>query len=98
MMKMSKPQHSHKKDIRKEQRKEAARKAEEELAALPEGAIIVTVPITVKGLSEQIDVSTSQIIMTLMKMGIMANINQNLDGPSGRGRLHDLRHRRFHAV
>ena len=79
MMKMSKPQHSHKKDIRKEQRKEAARKAEEELAALPEGAIIVTVPITVKGLSEQIDVSTSQIIMTLMKMGIMANINQNLD-------------------
>ncbi len=79
MMKMSKPQHSHKKDLRKEQRKEAARKAEEELAALPEGAIIVTVPITVKGLSEQIDVSTSQIIMTLMKMGIMANINQNLD-------------------
>lgn len=79
MMKLSKPQHSHKKDLRKEQRKEAARKAEEELAALPAGAIIVTVPITVKGLSEQIDVSTSQIIMTLMKMGIMANINQNLD-------------------
>ncbi|MGN1350579.1 MAG: translation initiation factor IF-2 [Anaerovoracaceae bacterium] len=79
MMKLSKPQHSHKKDLRKEQRKEAARKAEEELAALPAGAIVVTVPITVKGLSEQIDISTSQIIMTLMKMGIMANINQNLD-------------------
>lgn len=79
MMKMSKPQHSHKKDLRKEQRKEAAKKAEEELAALPDGAIVVTVPITVKGLSEQIDASTSQIIMTLMKMGIMANINQNLD-------------------
>lgn len=79
MMKMSKPQHSHKKDQRKEQRKEAARKAEEELAALPAGAIVISVPITVKGLSEQIDVSTSKIIMTLMKMGIMANINQNLD-------------------
>jgi translation initiation factor IF-2 len=80
MMKMSKPQqHSHKRDQRKEQRKEAARKAEEELAAIPAEAIVVTVPITVKGLSEQIDVSTSQIIMSLMKMGIMANINQNLD-------------------
>jgi translation initiation factor IF-2 len=78
-IKMEKPQHSHKKDQRKEQRKEAARKAEEEAAAIPAGAIVVTVPITVKGLSEQIDVSTSQIIMTLMKMGIMANINQNLD-------------------
>jgi translation initiation factor IF-2 len=80
MMKMSKPQqHSHKRDQRKEQRKEAARKAEEELAAIPAEAVVVTVPITVKGLSEQIDVSTSQIIMSLMKMGIMANINQNLD-------------------
>ncbi|MCI8284103.1 MAG: translation initiation factor IF-2 [Firmicutes bacterium] len=76
---LSKPQHSHKKDTRKEQRKEAARKAEEEAMAIPAGAIVITVPITVKGLSEQIDVSASQIIMTLMKMGIMANMNQNLD-------------------
>ena len=76
---IAKPQHAPKKDHRKEQRKEAARKAEEEAALIPDGAIIVTVPITVKGLAEQIDVSTSQIIMTLMKMGIMANINQNLD-------------------
>lgn len=76
---LSKPQHSHKKDMRKEQRKEAARKAEEEAMAIPAGAVVVTVPITVKGLSEQIDVSASQIIMTLMKMGIMANMNQNLD-------------------
>ena len=50
-----------------------------EAEAIPVGAIIINVPITVKGLSEQIDVSTSQRIMTLMKMGIMANINQNLD-------------------
>lgn len=72
---MAKPQHKH----RKEQRKEDARRAEEAAAAIPAGAIVVTVPITVKGLSEQIDVSTSRIIMTLMRMGIMANINQNLD-------------------
>ncbi len=76
---MAKPQHKHKKDHRKEQRKEDARRAEEAAAAIPAGAVVVTVPITVKGLSEQIDVSTSKIIMTLMRMGIMANINQNLD-------------------
>lgn len=76
---MAKPQHKHRKDHRKEQRKEDARRAEEAAAAIPSGAIVVTVPITVKGLSEQIDVSTSRIIMTLMRMGIMANINQNLD-------------------
>ncbi len=76
---MSKPKHSRKKDPRKEQRREAARKAEEEAAAIPTGAIVVDIPITVKGLSEHIDVSISQIIMTLMRMGIMANINQNLD-------------------
>ena len=76
---MAKPQHKHRKDHRKEQRKEDARRAEEAAAAIPAGAIVVTVPITVKGLSEQIDVSTSRIIMTLMRMGIMANINQNLD-------------------
>ncbi len=76
---MAKPQHKHRKDHRKEQRKEDARRAEEAAAAIPAGAIVVTVPITVKGLSEQIDISTSKIIMTLMRMGIMANINQNLD-------------------
>ena len=79
MTKMAKPQHKHRKDHRKEQRKEDARKAEEAAAAIPAGATVVTVPITVKGLSEQIEVSTSKLIMTLMKMGIMANINQNLD-------------------
>lgn len=46
---------------------------------LPAGTKIVNVPITVKGLSEQIEKSTSELIMKLMKMGIMANINQNLD-------------------
>ena len=81
ILNIAKPKHSGKKDkeARKAQRKEDARKAELEAEAIPVGAIIINVPITVKGLSEQIDVSTSQIIMTLMKMGIMANINQNLD-------------------
>ena len=46
---------------------------------LPTGAIAVTVPITVAGLCEQAGISTSQVIMALMKMGIMANINQNID-------------------
>ncbi len=71
--------HSHTKDQRKEQRREAARQAEQEAMAIPAGAIIVTVPITVKGFSEQVEVSVSEIIMKLMKMGIMANVNENLD-------------------
>jgi len=50
---------------------------EEEI--LPEGTIVLNVPITVAGFCEQTEVSTSKVIMTLMKMGIMANINQNID-------------------
>lgn len=46
---------------------------------LPEGSIAITVPITVAGLSEQAEISTSKIIMELMKLGIMATINQTLD-------------------
>ncbi len=51
-----------------------------DLETLEPGSKVINVPITVKGLSEQIDKSTSEIIMALMKLGIMANINQNLDG------------------
>lgn len=46
---------------------------------LPEGSVVIAVPITVAGFCEQIECSTSDAIMALMKMGIMANINQNLD-------------------
>lgn len=46
---------------------------------LPEGTVKINVPITVAGFCEQSETSTSKVIMTLMKMGIMANINQNLD-------------------
>ena len=50
-----------------------------EAEPLPEGTIVVNVPITVAGFCEQAEVSTSRVIMTLMKLGIMANINQNID-------------------
>ena len=46
---------------------------------LPEGTIVLNTPITVAGFCEQTEVSTSKVIMTLMKLGIMANINQNID-------------------
>ena len=49
------------------------------LEDLPPGSKIVNVPITVAGLADQIEKSTSQVIMALMKLGIMANINQNID-------------------
>ena len=56
---------------------EVVPEVEEEV--LPEGTIVLTVPITVAGFCEQTEVSTSKVIMTLMKLGIMANINQNID-------------------
>ncbi|MBO5995156.1 MAG: translation initiation factor IF-2, partial [Firmicutes bacterium] len=46
---------------------------------MPTGTIAITVPITVGGFCEQADISMNTVIMALMKMGIMANINQNLD-------------------
>ncbi|MCQ2554730.1 MAG: translation initiation factor IF-2 [Clostridia bacterium] len=46
---------------------------------MPSGTIAVTCPITVGGFAELTEVSVSQIAMALMKMGIMANINQSLD-------------------
>lgn len=53
--------------------------AEIEEEVLPEGTVVINVPITVAGFCEQAEVSTSKVIMTLMKLGIMANINQNID-------------------
>ena len=49
------------------------------LEELQAGTVAVTAPITVAGFCEQVGVSTSTVIMALMKMGIMANINQNID-------------------
>ena len=49
------------------------------LDLMPEGMIAITCPITVGGFAEQAEISVSTITMALMKMGVMANINQNLD-------------------
>ena len=48
-------------------------------ATVEAGSVIIQVPITVAGFCEQVEKTTSEAIMALMKMGIMANINQNLD-------------------
>ena len=50
-----------------------------EAVELPAGTVMINVPITVAGFAEQTKTTVSQIIMTLMKMGVMANMNQNLD-------------------
>ncbi|MBP3385199.1 MAG: translation initiation factor IF-2, partial [Firmicutes bacterium] len=67
------------KKARKKPPKQKVVEPEVEVEELPAGTQKISVPITVAGLSEQIRVSVSQIIMTLMKMGVMANMNQNLD-------------------
>lgn len=59
---------------KKKGKNKAAEEAEEE-----DPGIILNVPITVKGFSEQVSVSSSEVIMKLMKMGVMVNINQNID-------------------
>ncbi|MDR2156994.1 MAG: translation initiation factor IF-2 [Clostridiales Family XIII bacterium] len=46
---------------------------------LAPGTKILNVPITVAGFAEQVEKSNSEVIMALMKLGVMANVNQNLD-------------------
>ena len=65
-----------KKHVKKEKQVE---EPEIRMEELPAGTVVVTVPITVAGFCEQLQVSASNVIMKLMKLGIMANINQNLD-------------------
>ena len=52
---------------------------EEPEIELEAGTVLINVPITVAGFCEQTKTTLSQAIMTLMKMGVMANQNQNLD-------------------
>ncbi|WP_027398311.1 translation initiation factor IF-2 [Anaerovorax odorimutans] len=49
------------------------------LEELEPGTKIISVPITVAGFADQVGKSNSEIIMTLMKLGVMANINQSID-------------------
>lgn len=64
---------------KKHNKPKATPEPENEAAALPAGTVLINVPITVAGFAEQTKTTVSQIIMTLMKMGVMANVNQNLD-------------------
>ncbi len=64
---------------KKHNKPKAAPEPEIEEVELPVGTVMINVPITVAGFAEQTKTTVSQIIMTLMKMGVMANINQNLD-------------------
>lgn len=69
------------KEIRHKKKNKPKPVAEEinEKEILPEGTIAITVPITVAGLAEQAEISAGKIIMALMKLGVMATINQILD-------------------
>ena len=69
---LSQPQH------KKSTKKPKVEKVEEEIELAP-GTVLINVPITVKGFAEEVDRPTSEIIMKLMSMGIMATINQNID-------------------
>ena len=59
--------------------KQVVEEPEVEEEPLPLGTKVITVPITVGGFCEQVEASTSKVIMTLMRLGVMATINQNLD-------------------
>lgn len=52
---------------------------ETEAEPLPAGTKVVNVPITIAGFCEQVGVSVSNVILTLLKMGVVANQNQNID-------------------
>lgn len=52
---------------------------EEPEEILPVGTKVINVPITIAGFCDQVEISVSTVIMTLLKMGIIANQNQNLD-------------------
>ena len=77
--KFSKLERGGRKGNKKHNKPKAAPEPEVEAVELPVGTIMINVPITVAGFAEQTKTTVSQIIMTLMKMGVMANVNQNLD-------------------
>lgn len=65
---------------RKKHQKPKAEPAPEPIEEqVPAGTKVINVPITIAGFSEQAGVSVSQVIMTLLKMGVIANQNQNID-------------------
>lgn len=69
------------KKVKKKHQKNKNKEVEEieEMIEVPDGTKVINVPITVAGYCEQIGVSVSTVIMSLMKLGIVTNINANLD-------------------
>lgn len=64
---------------KKQKNKQQEVEVEVEMEQIPAGTKVINVPITVAGYCEQVGISVSQVIMTLMKLGIVTNINANLD-------------------
>ncbi|MBQ6670666.1 MAG: translation initiation factor IF-2 [Firmicutes bacterium] len=71
-----KKKHSKYKETKVEEVEVLSAEVEEAIAT---GGVVINVPITLAGFCEQVECTPSQAIMALMKMGIMANVNQNLD-------------------
>ena len=71
-----KKKHSKYKEAKVEEVEVLSAEVEEAIAT---GGVVINVPITLAGFCEQVECTPSQAIMALMKMGIMANVNQNLD-------------------
>ena len=71
-----KKKHSKYKESKVEEVEVLSAEVEEAIAT---GGVVINVPITLAGFCEQVECTPSQAIMALMKMGIMANVNQNLD-------------------
>lgn len=70
------------KKTKKKHQKQKAKpevEVEVEVEETPIGTKVINVPITVAGYCEQVGVSVSNVIMTLMKLGIVTNINATLD-------------------
>lgn len=69
------------KQVKKKYNKHKPQKEEQiqEEEILPIGTVVLNAPITVAGFAEQTGISVSTVIMALMKQGIMANINQEID-------------------
>ncbi|MGI6735708.1 MAG: translation initiation factor IF-2 [Anaerovoracaceae bacterium] len=68
-----------KKARKKHVKNKPAPQPEVEAEPLPTGTIVINVPITIAGFCEQAGVSVASVIMTLLKLGVVANQNQNID-------------------
>lgn len=68
-----------KKQKKKYQKPKVEPEPEVEEEPLPVGTRVVNVPITIAGFCDQVGVSVPKVILTLLKLGVVANQNQNID-------------------